>query len=97
MAKITVKDHNGEILSSFDSVVGESIASQSQEAGAPVPVSCGVGACRACVCKVEQGAEWIDYGDAMIDLEDDECLTCIATVKADTPAEAVIVLVAENL
>jgi len=71
-----------------------------QDAGAPVPVSCGVGACRTCVCKIKKGAEYINreaVGPQHIDTEEDEVLTCVAGLADNIPDDAEIELEAENL
>jgi len=100
MAKVIVKDPAGNVMAEFTANAEESLGTQAQEAGAPIPFSCGVGACRTCVCKVEKGGEHIDreaVGPMHIMVEDDENLTCISGIKPGTDSEAEIVVVAENL
>lgn len=100
MAKVTVKDPAGNVMAQFEANAEESLGTQAQEAGAPIPFSCGVGACRTCVCKVEKGLEHIDreaVGPMHIMVEDDENLTCVSGIKPGTDSEAEIVVVAENL
>lgn len=100
MAKVTVKDPAGNVMAEFTANSEESLGTQAQDAGAPIPFSCGVGACRTCVCKVEKGMEHIDreaIGPMHIMVEDDENLTCISSIKPGTDAGAEIVVVAENL
>ncbi|MBT3349063.1 2Fe-2S iron-sulfur cluster binding domain-containing protein [bacterium] len=100
MAKVTIKDNGGNVVAQFDSNSEENVAAQGQAAGVPIPVACGVGACRMCVGKCEKGAEHIDreaHGEVHIGLEDDEVLTCIAGVKSDAPANAEIEIELENL
>jgi len=100
MAKITINDNTGKKITEFDATADESIGTQAQENGAPIPFSCGVGACRACVCKVKKGKEFIDQeaiGPKHIQTEDDEILTCISAVKSDAPEKAEIELDVENL
>jgi len=100
MAKVKVKNTNGDVVAEFVANADESLGTQAQEAGAPIPFSCGVGACRTCVCKVEKGMEHIDreaVGPMHIMVEDDENLTCISGIKPGTDSEAEIVVVAENL
>ncbi len=100
MAKITINDNAGKKVSDFDATSDESIGTQAQDNGAPIPFSCGVGACRACVCKVKKGKEFIDQeaiGPKHIQTEDDEILSCISAVKADAPEDAEIELDVENL
>ncbi len=100
MAKITIADNSGKPVANFDSNADESIATQAQNSGAPVPVSCGVGACRTCVGKVKKGKEHLDeeaVGPKHISTEDDEVLTCICGVKKDAPADAEVEIACENL
>ena len=100
MAKVTVKDPSGKVMAEFTANAEESLGTQAQEAGAPIPFSCGVGACRTSVCKVEKGLEYIDreaVGPMHIMVEDDENLTCVSGIKPGTAADAEIVVVAENL
>ena len=100
MAKVTITDNSGKKVADFDSNTDESIGTQAQENGVPIPFSCGVGACRACVCKVKKGKEFIDeeaVGPKHIQTEDDEILTCISGVKKEAPENAEIELEVENL
>lgn len=100
MAKVTVKDSSGNIVAQFEANSDESLGTQAQEAGAPVPFSCGVGACRTCVCQVEKGLEHIDreaVGPMHIMVEDNETLSCIGGIKVDAAEDAEVVMVVENL
>lgn len=48
-----------------------------------LPYSCRSGACYSCCAEVHKGQDWIDTektGEQLIDVEDNECLTCIAWV-----------------
>ncbi len=100
MAKVTVNDNKGNNVAEFDATPDESLGTQAQENGAPIPFSCGVGACRACVCRVKKGKEFIDeeaIGPKHIQTENDEILTCIAGIKKDAPENAEIEIEVENL
>jgi ferredoxin len=100
MAKITIKNNEGKKVADFTATADESIANQAMDAGADIPVSCGVGACRTCVGKVTKGAEFIDkekIGPSHVPIEDDEVLTCIAGCKDDAPEGAEIEIECENL
>ncbi len=100
MAKVIVKDTGGNVVAEFTANADESLGTQAQEAGAPIPFSCGVGACRTCVCKVEKGMEYIDreaVGPMHIQVDDDENLTCVSGIKPGTIPDAEIVVMAENL
>ena len=100
MAKIIIKDNSGQTSAGFDSNSEESVGVQAQDSGAPIPFSCGVGACRTCVGRVEKGAEFLNpeaVGPQHIPTEDDEVLTCICGVKPDAPADAEIEIQCENI
>ncbi len=100
MAKIKVTDNSGKDIAQFDSNPDESIGTQAQEHGAPIPFSCGVGACRTCVCKVKKGKEFLNeeaVGPKHITTEEDEILSCICGVKPDAPKNAEIEIEPENL
>jgi len=100
MAKFIITDHMGTPAAEFESVSDESVGAQAQDAGAPIPFSCGVGACRTCVCTVKKGKEYLDpaaIGPQHIEVEEDEVLSCICGVKEDAPADVEIELQAENL
>lgn len=100
MVKVTIKDNSGKDAAKFDDDGSAAIGTQAQDAGAPIPFSCGVGACRTCVGKVTKGMEHIDQeaiGPKHIQTEDDEILTCIAGCKTDSPADAEIEIECENL
>lgn len=100
MVKIVVNDEDGQEVVTFEGNTEESIGMQAQEEGAPVPISCGSGACRTCVMKVVEGMEHLDkeaVGPAMIEIEDDEILSCICGVKQGCCKDAKIVVNVENL
>ena len=100
MAKVTVKGESGKEVASFQANTDESIGVQAQENGAPIPFSCGVGACRTCVAKVHKGKEFLDeeaVGPKHIMTEDDEILTCICGVRKNADDNAEIEIEAENL
>ena len=100
-AKVIVKNRMGEIMAEFEPNAEESLATQCQDAGAPVPISCGVGACRTCVATVSVGMDLLDteaVGPKMIDTEDNEILTCICGIKEDIVRPgAEICITCENL
>jgi len=100
MPKIIVKNGQGATIATFEGNADEAIGTQMQDAGAPVPFSCGAGACRTCCCKVSKGLEHLEreaVGPMHIMVDDDEVLSCIAGLKLDTPQDAEIELVSENL
>lgn len=100
MATIVVFDNAGNEVSRFKAEAEESIGTQAQDNGAPVPFSCGVGACRTCVGVVTQGMEHVEreaVSPQHITTEDDEVLTCIAGIKSDAPDDAEVHVQMENL
>ena len=102
MTKVTVKDHKGDTAGSFTGVTDESVGMTAQEEGIDIPFSCGVGACRTCLCTVEKGYEHIDpeaVGPNQIDIDAEayEILSCMAALKEDAPEDAEVVMVADNL
>ena len=100
MANISINDNSGKPVTKFCANKEESIGAQAQDNGAPIPFSCGVGACRTCVGKVKKGKEFINeeaVGPKHIQTEEDEILTCIAGVDSTTPENAEIEIDCENL
>lgn len=57
-----------------------------EDAGYEMPVACCSGACMVCACRV---IEWQDHVDPatvsvpLIDVEDDQVLTCVGGVQED--------------
>lgn len=68
------------------SCVGQSIADIAATHGVDIPVSCCAGACFVCAVRVTAWQEYIDAcaaGEALIDTEPDELLTCVWGFAAD--------------
>ena len=100
MAKITIKDNGGNILAQFNSTNDTPISTQGQNNGVPIPVACGVGACRMCVGKCNKGHEFIDekaFGEKHIGTEETEILTCISGINENAPTDAEIEIQLENI
>jgi len=100
MVKIVITDGAGVPVTEFKANADESIATQAQDAGAPIPIGCGVGACRTCLGVVEEGLEWLDaeaVGPEQIPTEDNEVLTCICSIKKNTPDLGEIKICCQNL
>jgi len=100
MAKVIINDDGGDQVATFSGDDSASIATQAQDVGVAIPISCGAGACRACVCRVRTGEEFIDseaIGPQHIETEDGEILSCISAIKSNTPEDAQIELDCENL
>jgi ferredoxin len=97
MVKITA---NGSGQSAtYDADETQSIGMQAVEEGIMIPIACGAGACSTCKCKVTKGLEHINregIGSIHMSIEDDEILSCVATVKEDAPENAEIEFVADN-
>lgn len=69
----------------MDSDQQKSIIDLAEEHGINLPYSCRSGACFSCCAEVTAGNEHLDRektGEALIDVEDNECLTCICWVKS---------------
>ena len=100
MVKIIVKNDQGAQVAEFTANADEALGTQIQDAGAPIPFSCGAGACRTCCCQVTKGMEHIDkeaVGPMHIMVDDNEILSCIAGIKPGAPADAEIEVISENL
>ncbi|NOZ44724.1 MAG: 2Fe-2S iron-sulfur cluster binding domain-containing protein [bacterium] len=88
MATITVKiqDKNASALGEFIAEEGKSIAQMADMHNIDIPLSCGAGACFVCAVKVLAGKEFLQQdliSPALVDLEEDQFLTCIGGVKAE--------------
>ena len=100
MPKVTVKNSSGDTAATFETNPDKSIGVQAQENGAPIPFSCGVGACRTCLAVVQKGKEYLNeeaVGPKYITTEENEILTCICGVKADAPKDAEIEIKCDNI
>lgn len=99
MAKITIKSGNGTEIGTFEADSNQAISAQGAAAGIMIPVACGVGACGICVADIESGKEYLEpnaFGTGSFPLIDEQILTCVAGVKADTPADTEIILSCPN-
>lgn len=100
MPKVTITDGQGKTCAQFDGNTDESVATQAQDAGAPIPLGCGVGACRTCIGTVEKGLEWIDpeaVSPQQIPTEENEVLTCVCGIKGEAPDDAEIKICCQNV
>jgi len=99
MAKIIVKSGSGSELGLFNADATQTITSFGAEAGILIPVACGVGACGICIADIESGAEFLNktaFGSEGFPVTEEQVLTCIASVKADAPSNAEIILSLPN-
>ena len=82
--KVTIQDAEGNAVNSFMAEEGKSFLEMWEDAWIEMPYSCCSGACFVCAAKVIQ---WQDSVDAaklsvpLVDVEDDQVLTCISWVK----------------
>lgn len=99
MAKITIKSGSGAEIGSFEADASQSITAIGANAGVMIPVACGIGACGICVADIESGEEYLNpnaFGTGGFPIMDGQILTCVSGVKADTPADAEIILSCPN-
>ncbi len=64
----------------------KSIIDVAEENWIELPYSCRSGACFSCCAEVTKWKEHLDLektGEALIDVEDNECLTCICGIKKE--------------
>lgn len=84
MIKIIVQNNEWVEIGSFEAQKGKLITELAQENNVEIPFSCGSGACWLCLCEV---IEWIDLindsflSHPLMELEEDQILTCISAVK----------------
>ena len=81
---VTVQDHDGSVLGEFLADRHQSLLESAEAAGIDIGYSCRSGACYACACKVTKGIEWLDigqFGVPLVDLEEDDVLTCVCGVR----------------
>jgi len=84
--KITVQDSSGTVLGIFMAEEGKTIAQMAEEHNIDIPISCGAWACFVCAVKVIKGKEFMHQNmisSPLIDLEENQFLTCIGGVKSE--------------
>ena len=101
MAKIILKDREGLELGKIQGSCIKTILTSAEEQNVRAPVNCYQGICRVCVCDVLKGAKHIDphaNGQTIQSkqLEDGKIMSCLASIKPNTPADTEIVLQAQN-
>lgn len=84
MVRVQVTDIDGEvhILESQEDVE-QSITDMAEGIGVELPYSCRSGACFTCCAEVTEGQEYLEQnktGEQLIDIEENEFLTCIGGV-----------------
>ena len=89
MAKLSYKDETGNITElAIDT--SKTVLEMLEEAGIDYPFSCMAGACSVCKIKVNKNKEKLDpdkFGETLIPLEDNECLSCICGISDDVAAD----------
>lgn len=83
MITITVQAANWETLWTFNAEKWKMITALATENGVEIPMSCGAWACGLCLCEIVEWWEFIDKWNGFMALEDNQVLTCIATIKDD--------------
>lgn len=81
---VEVVDSNGNLDFSFSPKMGESFVDGADRSGFEIPTSCCAGACFTCACRVIQWEEDIErelLSIPLVDLEEDQMLTCIGWLK----------------
>lgn len=85
---IRVKDENWDVKE-VNIRANKMLLEELEEAGYDIPNACKIGTCGACMCQVNEGAEFIDNSgirEAMFPLDDTEVLTCTAVIKPEAEA-----------
>lgn len=83
MITITVQAANWETLWTFNAEKWKMITALATENSVEIPMSCGAWACGLCLCEIVEWWEFIDKWNGFMALEDNQVLTCIATIKDD--------------
>ena len=86
MVRVQVTDIDGEvhILESHEDV-DESVTDMAEKIWVELPYSCRSGACFTCCAEVTQGQEYLEQnktGEQLIDIEENEFLTCIGGIDS---------------
>lgn len=87
-SNVTVKivNSSGQELMQFPASKTGSFTEDAEKAWFEIPTACGAGACFFCAGHVKSGMEYVDMGKIsvpLVDLEEDQILTCIAWAKAE--------------
>lgn len=80
---IRVKDENWEIKE-VNVRANKMLLEELEEAGYDIPNACKIGTCGACMCQVNEWAEFIDNAgvrEPMFPLDETEVLTCTAVLR----------------
>jgi ferredoxin len=91
--KITIKNVAWEVIKTLDADINKTLLKQLETEGVEIPSACFTGICWACMCEIEAWEEHINKEATTapgFPLADEEVMTCIAKVKADTDWEIVL-------
>lgn len=82
---VTIKDIDGNVHTlNLEWDTEKSIVDLAEDQWIELPYSCRSGACFSCCAEVTSGQEFLNpekTGEALIDVEPNECLTCICGVN----------------
>lgn len=84
--KITIKNSFWEILATIPRELWKTLLSTIQKSWIEIHNACQTWICRACMCNIEKGGEYIDKNfknESWFPLRDEEVMTCIAWIKKD--------------
>ncbi len=92
VVKVKINDSNWNLVWEFIWEDNISFSKMAEKNNIEIPVSCGMGACFACACKIVSWNEFIDIWKIsvpLVDLEVDDnnnykdVLTCIGGIKSE--------------
>ena len=84
--KILVEDKNGQKIWEFMAEKGKTLSQLAELNSIDIPIACGAWACFVCAVKVKKGLEYLVAGlhsQPLVEVPEDQVLTCIAWVKND--------------
>lgn len=90
--KVKINDADGNLLWEFDWEDNTSLSKMAEKNSIDIPVSCGMGACFACACKIISWSEFIGIWKISVPLVDlsvdengkyKEVLTCVWWIKSE--------------
>ncbi|MCF7830999.1 (2Fe-2S)-binding protein [Candidatus Gracilibacteria bacterium] len=100
MPKVKITDKSGKKITEFEANADDSIGTQAQANGCPIPMPCMAGACGGCIAKIKKGQEYLDpeaLGPTHIPIAEDEVLACMCGIKKGTSADSEIEIEIDNL
>lgn len=82
--QVTVHDNDGTVMWQFMADRHQSLLESAESVGIDIGYSCRSGACYACACTVQEGMQGLDigqFGVPLVDLEEEDVLTCVAGIR----------------